>query len=130
MSPFVYFATSNVIFMFDGELAEARVTASPTIVRTKFATRYSYPVEYRDATGIAHLGTALLADATVSIGDAIPLRYLRSDPTRSRTEAGLWNSWPVLVFATIACFTFASSTYAGIKGWRDVRKDMRADGVF
>ena len=126
MSPFVYFARSNVLFMLNGERVDAQIVAPPTVVRTKFSTRYSYPVEYQDATGNQRLGVALIRDAKLKNGDVIPVRYLRSDPARSRSETGLWHSWPVLAFALVAFIILAASSCAGIAGFRDVVKHMRA----
>ncbi len=129
MSPFVFFAKSDVQFMLEGERVDARVVASPTVVRNKFSTRYSYPVEYHDANGKDRLGTGLLRDASLKTGDIIRMRYLRSDPTRSRSEYGLQRSWPTIVFALVAAFVLVASVWNGGKGIRDILRRLSEKGI-
>jgi hypothetical protein len=124
MSPFVYFARSDVQFMLDGETVDARVVAPPTVVHTKFFTRYSYPVEYEDANGKHRSGAGLIRDASLKTGDIIPMRYLRSDPARSRSHSGLQQSWPTRLFALIAVFILVASVWTGGKGIRDIFKRL------
>jgi hypothetical protein len=124
MSPLVYFASSDVQFMVDGETVEAHVVAPPTVVRTKFFTRFSYPVEYDDANGKHRSGAGLVRDANLKTGDIIPMRYLRSDPTRSRSESGLQRSWPTRLFALIAVFILVVSVWTGGNGIRDILKQL------
>ncbi len=120
MSPFVFFARSYVQFMLDGERVDARIVAPPTVVRTKFFTRYSYPLEYQDASGKHRSGAGLIRDASLETGDIIAMRYLRSDPARSRSESELQRLWPTTVFAVIAVFVLLASVWNGGKGIRDI----------
>lgn len=125
ISPFVFFAKSDVQFMLEGELVDARIVAPPTVVRTKFSTRYSYPVEYQDANGKERSGTGLIRDGSLKTGGIIPMRYLRSDPARSQSEYGLRRSWPTIVFALIAVFVLLASVWTGGTGIRDILKQLR-----
>lgn len=120
MSPFVFFARSYVQYILEGERIEARIVASPTVVRTKFSTRFSYPVEYQDVNGKHRSGVGLLRDASLDTGDMITMCYLRSDPARSWSEEGFRSSWPTMVFALIAVFVLAASLWNGGKGIRDI----------
>lgn len=129
MAPFVYFAKSNVQFLLDGQIVEARIVAQPAAVRSRFSTTYRYPVEYRDINGTHHLGRAFIRDANHKNGDIILMRYLRSDPARSRSETDIQNSWPVLVLALIAFVILASSLHAGFTGFRDILKQIRPSSM-
>jgi hypothetical protein len=125
LSPFVLFARSDVQFMLEGERVNARVVAPPTFVRTKFSSHYSYPVEYQDAKKTQRTGTAIIRDASLGTGDIISMRYLRSDPARSRSEYGLQRSWPARVFALIAVLVLLASAWNGLQGVRDILRQMR-----
>ena len=124
LSPFVFFARSDVQFTLEGETVDARVVAPPTIVRTKFSTCYSYPVEYHDASGKVRSGAGLIRDASLKTGDIISMRYLRSDPARSRSVDGLKRSWPTIVFALFAAFILLASIWTGGKGICDILKQL------
>ncbi len=129
MSPFVYFARSDIQFILDGETVDARIIAPPMVVRTKFFTRYSYPVEYVDASGKRRSGAGLIRDAGRETGEIIPMRYLRSDPARSRSESGLQQSWPTLLFALIACFVLVRSVWNGAQGIRDILRQLSEKSI-
>jgi hypothetical protein len=125
LSPFVLFARSDVQFMLEGERVNARVVALPTFVRTKFSSYYSYPIEFQDANKAHYSGAAIIRDASLGTGDIIPMRYLRSNPARSRSEYGLQRSWPARVFALIAVFVLFASVWNGMQGVRDILRQLR-----
>lgn len=120
MFPFVFFARSDIQFMLNGEKIDARIVAPPTVVRNKFSTCYSYPVEYQDADGNNRLAAGLIRDAALKTGDIIPMRYLRRDPARARSEDGLQRSWPTIILAVIAVFISIASIWYGIRGTREI----------
>ena len=129
MSPYVFFARSDVQFMLDGEIVEARIIAPPTVVRTKFFTHYSYPVEYDDANGKHRSGAGLIREASLKSGDVITMRYLRSDPARARSESGFQQSWPTRLFALIAVFILMASVWTGGKGIHDILRQLNAPPI-
>jgi len=129
MSPFAYFATSDILFVLDGDKVDAQIVAPPTVVRSKFSTRYSYCVEYKDANGQHHSGVGLTRDANLKTGDVVSVRYLRSDPTRCRTEFELQHSWPTRVFAMIAFFILAASIGTGVTGVRGILREVSENPI-
>jgi hypothetical protein len=129
MSPFVFFFSSYALYMLDGNRVDARIVASPTVVRTKFFTGYSYPVEYQDANGKHRSGAGLVREANLKTGDMIPMRYLRSDPARSRSENGLQGEWPTMVFAMITFLVFMGSVWSGVRGIRDIFRQLSEKAI-
>ncbi len=124
MSPFMFFARYDVQFILNGETVDARILGPPTVVRTKFFMCYCYHVEYQDANGTDRSGTGLIRNASLKSGDLIPMRYLRSDPARSRSEDGLQRSWPTMIIALIAVFVLCASLWNGGRGIRDILKQL------
>lgn len=129
MSPFVYLARFDVQFLLDGETVDGHIVGAPTVVRTKFSTCYSYPVEYKDANGKDRSGAGLIRDASLKTGDIIPMRYLRSDSARSRSEYGLQSSWPTIIFALISVLVLVASIWNGGKGIRDILKQLSRESI-
>jgi hypothetical protein len=141
-TPFGLAFLSQRSFLLDGETVEGKVVAKQQALRPgaapawamtglfahggrgpKFYLRY----EFVDAAGNRHVadGRAPFAVWTAARpGDAIAIRYVRSDPARSRLESTVWDSWPAVPVAALGGVILAASLWYGTKGIRWVKRQV------
>jgi hypothetical protein len=115
-------AASNLPFLLNAEVVSGKVVSAPLIVdRVKFGPKYSIRFEYSDSAGKVYTGAGRVWSADeLKPGDAVPVRYLRSDPSRSRLEANVWEKLPAIGFAVAGLGIAVAAIWHGITGIRRV----------
>ncbi len=116
---FAFPARSNLPYLLDGKLVQATVVTAPVIdnLGGKFGPKYVVRFEYSDAAGNIHTGTGRVRSAgKLKPGDLIAVRYVRSDPSRSRLETNVWDGMPSLLFALLGLVIVVASMMYGIGG--------------
>lgn len=115
---FAPFASSNLMFWWDGQSVQGVVTSAPAkaLHPPKFGPKYVVRYEYSDAGGNVHWGEDGVRSATnYRPGDPIAVRYLRTDAARSRLPANV-RIMPPLFIACLGLVIVVMSGWHGIGG--------------
>lgn len=124
---FAFPALSHIPYLLDGEVVQGRVTTAPTLEKpsAKFGTKYAVRFEYKDAAGNVHFGEGRVPSANAfKLNDPVPVRYVGSDPSRSRLESSVWNGVPSFLFSLIGLAIMGASILHGIRAIRRVNSQV------
>lgn len=114
-------------YLFDGEVVQGTILIAPSLDNpaAKFGPKYVVRFEYLDAAGKVHAGEGRVQSADgLRPGDPTAVRYVRSDPSRSRLDTSAWNGVPSIFFAVFGLVVVCASIMHGMIAIRRVNRHV------
>lgn len=145
MSPGVFLLVPRLMFVLDGETVQAKVVAKQIAVRPvagppvamafplahgggRRGPRHLLRYEFVDAAGVRRTGEGAVSTDSwnnARPGDALTVRYLRSDPAKNIFESEVWNFKGLIPFTLISLAAIVAALWQGAKGLRVVARQVR-----
>lgn len=128
LSLFALPAGAILPFLLNGENVQGKVTSAPALVNPpKFGPKYVVRFQYDTRDGNTHQGAGRVRSAgAFKPGDPIPVRYLRSDPGRSRLETNIWEAAPAILFSLAGIVLIVGAIWRGVSGVRRINSQIVA----